>query len=604
MGNVATTGATTTANANAEGGYNGRELLLEAEEEAQALRGAHLLRNQTRVDFFDVRYEDASLEDGQPNSKLSNLSGRRRMDGGNGGKPTSAAKMTLSSLIAIPWRSKKRREKARKKISGQTASPSRAVATQCKIVGCSRLTRRWDRLCPAHAEQMRAIEEVRSGSNDVKIILEAKIVGFESEHGVPRKPFFPAARAIGRSVPTHTVYRINLLQWHFEKNELYEWSLRRRFSSFDKMLRDLVAVHGALPPKVRLPEKLNFGVRNETIRIRRCKSLQKLLNDLLSWHATLPEPSPVLVEFLEIQGERIDKMAQIGQTVVSGSPSGESMISALDTTATKAMKSVEMRRRQHHRMIVSGESPQRLRRRKPNPELHSVVSVPDISSLAHLGQGAASISTPNFPEGDRQLEGSQGHVIVTLGGPLNPDMTPSLWLKSRIEAGTALYHRHAKICAGPVYMVVTGGDCGGHGTAEAEVMRRIMVRMGVPDRRILPECQAKDTIQNALLVVPLLIRLGIYHVSIVTSEFHIRRTKHYFETIFAAYSCSVDVRYVACEDHMTSEERSLRDRKETLLTARSQGLLDRSVAEMRSSLRGQSRDFSCRGRHSWSFSLG
>ena len=65
----------------------------------------------------------------------------------------------------------------------------------------------------------------------------------------------------------------------------------------------------------------------------------------------------------------------------------------------------------------------------------------------------------------------------------------------------------------------------------------------------------------------------------------------------------MDVRYVACEDHMELAERSLRDRKETLLTARSQGLLDRSVAELMRTYRGQSRDFSFRGRRSWSFSL-
>ena len=129
-------------------------------------------------------------------------------------------------------------------------------------------------------------------------------------------------------------------------------------------------------------------------------------------------------------------------------------------------------------------------------------------------------------------------------------------------------------------------------------MRRIMVKMGVPKRRILAECQAKDTIQNALLVVPLLIRLGIARVTVVTSEFHVRRTKHYFGTILKAYGCKFQVKYVACQDHMSLSDRSIRDRKETLLVARSQGLLDRSVSGL--TIDAKSHTY---GRHSWSFSM-
>lgn len=182
---------------------------------------------------------------------------------------------------------------------------------------------------------------------------------------------------------------------------------------------------------------------------------------------------------------------------------------------------------------------------------------------------------------------------------MNPDATPGVWVKERIEAGVSLYKRYIR-ARGPrsTYLVFTGGDCAGLGIAEAEVMRRRAVAMGVPSSRILTDCQAKDTIQNALLVVPLLVRLGIEEVSVVTSEFHVRRSKHYFETILAAYGNPFRVRYVGVEDHMPRAARSLRDRKETLLTARSQQLLNQATAQVRVD-RAKNRAL---GRFSWSFS--
>ena len=62
---------------------------------------------------------------------------------------------------------------------------------------------------------------------------------------------------------------------------------------------------------------------------------------------------------------------------------------------------------------------------------------------------------------------------------------------------------------------------------------------GVPYRRILTDCQAKDTIQNALLVAPLCVRLGIRSITVITSDFHLPRSKFYFDQIFdACVRCS------------------------------------------------------------------
>ena len=427
-----------------------------------------------------------------------------------------------------------------------------------------------------------------------------------------------------------------MLHWDFTCMELYEWKLRKRFSLFDRLRRDMVAAHGRLPSSVpRFPLKVRSFVSMDrnAMCLARCAQLEKFVAGLLAWQ---PE-SRVLAAFLEIRGGRVDEMANIGRK--------------------KKKKSSEKspgqpRREMHHAQSVMGgrgshrryltppilASPTHAnggivdaasahgstRRGKSNSALGREISTgrrPDIRQRPRPDADAASAHDNDDGDAERahrpsdvvlaaagvaqlleanKAEDTSGHVVVTLGGPLNPDVTPRLWLKERIEAGVASYMRKVKEGASPVFMVVTGGDCAGLGTAEAEVMRRLMVNsMGVPKQRILAECQAKDTIQNALLVVPLLIRLGIARVTIVTSEFHVRRTKHYFGTILKAYRCKFQVEYVACQDHMSLSDRSVRDRKETLLVARSQGLLDKSVASL--SVDAKSHSY---GRHSWSFSVG
>ena len=241
--------------------------------------------------------------------------------------------------------------------------------------------------------------------------------------------------------------------------------------------------------------------------------------------------------------------------------------------------------------------------------LASMGSMGSSNSLLSVGSGGAtprpraraeSDAMPVLHEGLQSShslvsETPRDRVIVTLGGPLKPDATPGVWLSERIDAGVALYNRAVNEGSPCVHLVFTGGDCAGLGIAEAEVMRRAAIAKGVPSKRILTDCQAKDTIQNALLVVPLLIRLGVEDVTIVTSEFHVRRSKHYFETIFEAYQQPFSVKYVGVEDYMARHERSLRDRKETLLVRRSQGLLDRSTSEIRGATGRML------GRFSWSF---
>ena len=219
-------------------------------------------------------------------------------------------------------------------------------------------------------------------------------------------------------------------------------------------------------------------------------------------------------------------------------------------------------------------------------------------------------------------------VLVILGGPLTIDGRPGTWLKERLDIGARVFAQWAARGVAERVLIVTGGDCRGIGTAEAEIMKAYLVEMhGVPHRRILTDCQAKDTIQNALLVAPLCVRLGIRAITVITSDFHLPRSKFYFDQIFDAYvlpslffsvanewlrprSCSCarrrvltipppapaalgircslvsrsyggekhfDITYAGVEDRLGDAERRDRDRKERLLIVRSTPLLRDAV---------------------------
>jgi uncharacterized SAM-binding protein YcdF (DUF218 family) len=70
----------------------------------------------------------------------------------------------------------------------------------------------------------------------------------------------------------------------------------------------------------------------------------------------------------------------------------------------------------------------------------------------------------------------------------------------------------------PSCFIVSGGR------GEAEAMLRYLVSRGIPEERIMTENRARTTEENLLYSMPLLD--GTEHITVVTSNFHILRTKH------------------------------------------------------------------------------
>jgi uncharacterized SAM-binding protein YcdF (DUF218 family) len=61
-------------------------------------------------------------------------------------------------------------------------------------------------------------------------------------------------------------------------------------------------------------------------------------------------------------------------------------------------------------------------------------------------------------------------------------------------------------------------------------MRNELVRLGVPESRIIVEDRSRNTREEAMIVTPLLRKQGIDHVILVTSDSHMRRALGIFRT--------------------------------------------------------------------------
>jgi uncharacterized SAM-binding protein YcdF (DUF218 family) len=106
--------------------------------------------------------------------------------------------------------------------------------------------------------------------------------------------------------------------------------------------------------------------------------------------------------------------------------------------------------------------------------------------------------------------------VVIFGCPSRPDGRVSPALRRRLERGLDAARQDPD-----AVVIVTGGAIAG--PAEAPVMRAWLVARGLDPERVTVEDRARSTIENALLVTPILRDLEVDRVTLVTSRFHLQR---------------------------------------------------------------------------------
>ncbi len=121
-------------------------------------------------------------------------------------------------------------------------------------------------------------------------------------------------------------------------------------------------------------------------------------------------------------------------------------------------------------------------------------------------------------------------VIVILGAGVGPGGEAGPALRRRVAHGARLFHAgRAK------HLIVTGGATEFPPT-EAEVMRALAVRHGVPEERIIIEDKAAHTLENALHTVRIMKDRGWARALVVSDPFHLPRALFFFRRFGVAAS--------------------------------------------------------------------
>ena len=119
--------------------------------------------------------------------------------------------------------------------------------------------------------------------------------------------------------------------------------------------------------------------------------------------------------------------------------------------------------------------------------------------------------------------GERPRVAVVLGAQVLRGGRPSRTLEARTRhAGNMFVH-------GKVDLLIPTGGVGEHPPAEAIVMSRILLSMGVPETALLREGIARSTWESAVQVARISRRKGIAKVLVVSDPLHCVRVVSAFE---------------------------------------------------------------------------
>jgi uncharacterized SAM-binding protein YcdF (DUF218 family) len=106
---------------------------------------------------------------------------------------------------------------------------------------------------------------------------------------------------------------------------------------------------------------------------------------------------------------------------------------------------------------------------------------------------------------------------------------------ARFQEGLNLYQR------GLGQYLVFSGAAYDNGTSNADVMRALAVKRGVPDAAILEEPLGEDTWGNAIFTRQVLEEHGLRSAVLVTSPYHARRAKLTFDAAYAGSGIGLTV---------------------------------------------------------------
>lgn len=108
-------------------------------------------------------------------------------------------------------------------------------------------------------------------------------------------------------------------------------------------------------------------------------------------------------------------------------------------------------------------------------------------------------------------------ALVTLGAAVWANERASPTLSRRINCAASLWR------VDPSLKIIVSGGVGHHPPSEAEMMRRLLCKQGVPASSIILEDRSTNTLENAIFSAALMREHGLTHAIIVTDGYHMAR---------------------------------------------------------------------------------
>lgn len=136
-------------------------------------------------------------------------------------------------------------------------------------------------------------------------------------------------------------------------------------------------------------------------------------------------------------------------------------------------------------------------------------------------------------------------IIVVLGSPNAGDGKLYSVAKERCELALVAYTER------PEWKFLLTGGYGAHfnttDQAHAAYVRGYLVERGVPSQAIVEFAESANTLEDAALAKPIVLKYGAPEIVVVTSDYHLERASIIFEREFA--ETGVHIEFLASQTH-------------------------------------------------------
>lgn len=206
-------------------------------------------------------------------------------------------------------------------------------------------------------------------------------------------------------------------------------------------------------------------------------------------------------------------------------------------------------------------------------DVHRSSRATHVSTIApRRGLAAAPLPATRATQGDSNSDTKPLYqAVVVVAGGIEDDGTLPAWVTSRLDFAAEEYSRHAENSTAkpPTYIVLSGSATphkpppvakGGFVLHESTAMAEYLLKNGVPADSILKDTASMDTIGNAYFSLTMhAIPREWKNVLVVTSKFHMGRTRAAFEWVWNLYTPEdetpfIDMDFVSTPDDGLSDD--------------------------------------------------